>query len=159
MDVKGIRISDSIDNGISVSLFDILSEVLNGNIYQWSILFLDAGGNLGENVSIVDFCEEIRISEKGLIVSWDSLNSLVKNFSWINDIVLIGCTDEARIKKYKSDREMYESCDIVIVMFDSSYWEVFSKDHKFISRLSSKFKDLVFLETDFQEKMKGKYLE
>lgn len=43
---------------------------------------------------------------------------------------------------------MYNNCDIVIHMIDSSFWEVFSKDEDFINRLAAKFKDVEFL-TDF----------
>ena len=40
---------------------------------------------------------------------------------------------------------MYETCDFVIEMVDSSYWEVFSKNEQLIDRLAAKFKDVQFL--------------
>ena len=45
---------------------------------------------------------------------------------------------------------MYETCDISIMMFDGGYWEVFSKDASLIERLSKKFKEVEFLEPDFE---------
>ena len=49
---------------------------------------------------------------------------------------------------------MYENCDIVIEKLDSSFWEVFSKNTDLIKRLSSKFKHVKFLESDFQNEIK-----
>ena len=46
---------------------------------------------------------------------------------------------------------MYETCDFVIEMIDSGYWEVFSKDKTLIDKLAKKFKDTQFLEPDFQK--------
>ena len=54
------------------------------------------------------------------------------------------CPDE-------NDQERYETCDICIDMIDSSYWEIFSKDIALINRLAEKFKEIKFLETDFEK--------
>lgn len=55
------------------------------------------------------------------------------------------------MRRYESDQEMYETCDIVIEMVDSGYCEVFSKDKDLINRLAAKFKDIKFLESDFEK--------
>jgi hypothetical protein len=55
------------------------------------------------------------------------------------------------ILRYETDQIMYESCDIVIEMFDSCFWEVFSKDEDIINRLASKFKETKFLKPDFKK--------
>lgn len=44
---------------------------------------------------------------------------------------------------------MYENCDAVIEMVDSSFWEVFTKDSNLLDRLSTKFKDIEFLDSNF----------
>ena len=49
---------------------------------------------------------------------------------------------------------MYETCDIVIQMFDSCYWEVFSKDTQLIEKLAKKYKQIKFLDPDFLEKQR-----
>lgn len=145
---KGIRISDCTDNVVTVNLLDILTEVKNGESFFWSILFLDATGDLGENISIPEFCKEIRISEKGFFISWKELYSLAGKFWQVIDITLLGCKNKSDLHRYKRDQEKYETCDFVIQMCDSSFWEIFSKDNAFIWRLASKFKEIEFLETD-----------
>ena len=64
-------------------------------------------------------------------------------------MVLIGDQNVNRLHRYDSDEEMYESCDHVIEMIDSGYWEIFSKDQTLIARLAAKFKHTECLDTDF----------
>jgi hypothetical protein len=145
----GIRISDDVNRVISVDLSDILEEIQNGDSFFWSILDLDASGHLGEGKSIPVFCKQIIESEKGLFIQWDELTSLAKKFFEIVDITIIGCKDKNLLHRYKDNQEMYETCDIVIELISSSFWQVFSKDKQLIDRLASKFKDIEFLESDF----------
>lgn len=148
MKSKGIEISDSINNVISVTLPDILKEIHNGNSFHWSILDLYASGNLGEGKSIVAFSDTIYKSEKGFFINWDDLNLLSVKFWEIIDIVIIGCKDENLLRKYENDKKMYEACDIFIVFFDSCFWEVFSKDEDLIERLAKRFNEIKFLDLD-----------
>ena len=92
----------------------------------------------------------VRSTELGLI-SWEDLNSLSKKFYQIFDITLIGCRDIDLIKRYQNDEEMYNTCDIVIEMIDSGCWEVFSKDRHLIYKLANKFKEIEFLEPNFEK--------
>ncbi len=149
MKTKGIRIKDKRNGIIYVQLPDILNEIYNGMLMNWSILFLDAVGDLGEGKSLPEFEQQIYNSEKGFFIKWDILNILSTQFTQIINIILIGCFDEKLLVRYKDDKEMYETCDIVIEMFDSSFWEVFSKDESMINRLAAKFKEVEFLESDF----------
>lgn len=61
------------------------------------------------------------------------------------DILIIGCKDKKQIARYEDDMDMYNSCDIVINMFDSTYWEVFSMDEHLIYSLGKKFKDVKYI--------------
>jgi hypothetical protein len=151
MKTKGIRISDDINNIISVDLKDILDEIPNGELFFWSMLYFYGDGTLKNGKPIMVFEEEVNKSEKGLLLSWKELNESVKQFSDIWDISIVGCKDEEMISRYKIDKEMYETCDIVIEMIDSGYWEVFSKDINLIDKLAKKFKDIKFLESDFEK--------
>jgi hypothetical protein len=151
MTSSGIRISDDLNNVISVKLQDILEEIQEGFLFNWSILFFDAKGHLGEGKSIIDFGKKINNSEKGLFVSWEELNLLSKKLDEIIDIIIIGCKDKTLLHRYKEDREMYETCDVVIEMFDSYFWEIFSKDIKLINILAKKFKKIEFLAPDFEK--------
>lgn len=148
MTVKGIKIYEHQ----SENLIDILKEIHHGDLLHWSILNLYASGHLGEGKSIVDFENQILKSEKGFFISWNDLISLSNKFWEIIQILIIGCKDEKLLHRYESDQEMYETCDIVIELIDSAFWEVFSKDEDLINRLAAKFKKIEFLESDFQNK-------
>lgn len=148
METKGIRI-DKIDRCVSVQLSDILAEIKDGQLFSWSILYFEGRGHLGEGKSIPVFGQQTREAENGIFFSWEELNSLASKLEEIYDILILGCKNKELLKRYEDDQTMYETCDFVIEMVDSDYWEVFSKNHEFIERLSVKFKDIKFLESDF----------
>lgn len=156
MKSQGIRISDATDNVVSVTLIDILEEIQKGNEFNWSILFLWAIGHLGMGKSVPGnsipvFEDLIRKSLKGFFINWDDLLTLTKKFQQIIDLTLIGCRDKNLLKRYEDDKEMYETCDIVIQMIDGCFWEVFSNDYELINRLATKFKKIEFLKPDFKD--------
>ena len=151
MTTKGIRILDKKNRIVWVELPDILKEISNGNSLHWSILYLYATGHLGANQAMPVFEQQIRESEKGLLISWEELNGLSQKFWDLMDITLIGCKDRNLLRRYETDQKMYEVCDIVIEMIDSSYWEVFSKDEELINKLAVKFKEIEFLKPDFEK--------
>jgi hypothetical protein len=154
MKIQGIRIQDKKMLGktrvVSVELKDILEEVHDDNKLYWSILFLEAIGNLGEGKSLPAFEKQIDQLEIGLLINWEDLKVLANKFQQIIDLRLIAGNNQEVLKRYENDEELYQRCDIVIEMNDSSYWEVFSKDKSFIQRLGDKFKDIVFL-TSYSE--------
>ncbi|HEV8051907.1 MAG TPA: hypothetical protein VGP47_05385 [Parachlamydiaceae bacterium] len=151
MKSQGIRIEDKVNNVVNVGLLDILKEIEKGYSFYWSILFLDFIGNLGENRPNPSFSYEINESKNGFRIGWMDLNSLSSNCEQIIDIIVLGCKDQEFLKRYEDDQEMYETCDFVIEMVDSTFWEVFSKDESLIKRLAAKFKTVEFLETNYKE--------
>ncbi len=152
MESKGIRIQDLKENGVvSVGLLDILEEVHHGSSFYWSILYLEATGPLGEGRSIAAFEKQIYDSENGLFITWEDLKLLCMKFYQIIDISLIGCKNINLLRRYENDQEIHETCDIVIEMIDSTYWEIFSKDEQLINRLASKFKKIELLEYNFEK--------
>lgn len=108
-------------------------------------------GNLGEGISILTFEKQIDDAKNGLFIDWNDLNILSKKFYQIIDVTIIGSRDKNLLHRYENDKDMYKTCDIVIEMIDSGYWEVFSNDEEFINRLVLKFKNITFLESDFQK--------
>jgi len=151
---KGIRIFDKKNEFERFSLSDFLKEIHNGQLLHWSILFLDVFGSLGEEISVPVFEQHIIKSEKGFFITWNDLNELANKIDQLIAIILIGCRDKNLLERFEDSQEMYETCNIVIEMVDSYFWEVFSKDHNLIDRLAAKFKDIEFLETNFQKKFK-----
>ncbi len=150
MTTRGIRISDGEGDVLRVKLSDILNTISNGKLFHWAILYLWATGDLGEGKSMPAFEESIKNSEKGLLISWEDIQLLSKQFYQVIEIGLIGCKNKSLLHRYKDNHVMYEQCDIVIEMIDSSYWEVFSKDPDLIERLGEKFKQIEFLSSDIK---------
>jgi len=151
MKPKGIRILDKKNRIVTVKFSDILEEINNGDQFEWSILYLQTTGDLGEGKSIPDFEQQIIESELGFNISWQELKELAQKFWDLMDISVIATKQKSNLKRYESDQEMYETCDITIGKIDSGYWEVFSKDLALINRLAAKFKEVHYLESDFQK--------
>lgn len=148
MKTKGIRILDTENHLVSVCLRDILEEI-DGVGYIWSILFFDGMGSLKNWNSLDDFEKEVNESARGLFINWKDLNELAGQFDEIIDILIIGSKDEEILMRYEDSEMMYRSCDFVINKFDSSYWEVFSNNPKFIQKISLKFKLIEWIKPDF----------
>ena len=151
MKTNGIRILDKKNQIVCVKLQDILEEIVNGEQFYWSILFFYGTGNLRDDKSIPVFEDEVRKLERGMLIKWDALNLLAGTLDQVVDMLIIASKDLQLISRYKNDIEMYEACDIVVEMVDSSYWEVFSRDEGLVGRLAAKFKDTKFLTPDFKK--------
>ena len=104
---------------------------------------------MGEGQTYEELEKEVNDSENGLLINWNDLEILSRKFQQIIWITIIGSRDKELFRYYQNDKEMYETCDIVIEMIDGGYWEVFSKDTSLINGLVAKFKDIKLLETDF----------
>jgi hypothetical protein len=129
-----IKIYGNSENLLSVNLNDILECVENGEIYHWSILWLEAIGDLGSK-SMLDFEEEVKKSENGLSIELRDLLSLSNRFKQIIEIVLIGDKLLSNVRKYSSDEEMISSLDFTIILENTPYWMVYTEDLKTINRI------------------------
>jgi len=94
------------------------------------------------------FETSINNASSGFALRWSELQELSNKFWDLMDILIIGCSDKSQVIRYSSEKKMYESCDVVIDKFDSSYWEVSAKDPMLIERLANKFVDVQFLPSD-----------
>jgi hypothetical protein len=150
---KGIRINDAASWGdgeiLGVTPSDILEFINYGDQLHWAILELEATGDLGEKKW--EQLEHYKTSQQGTQISWDDLYATCKKFEQVIWITIIGSKNEKNLRFYNSDLEMYESCEIVIELIDSSYCEVFSHDHALIDRLEKHFKDTEILAPDERE--------
>jgi len=151
MKSKGIRILDIEGHVVCVTIFDILEEVREGNLFHWTILFLDGTPMPGHGKFLKEYEKQVNKSENGLRITWEELNLLSQKYHQIIDMILIGSKDVNLLHRYGIDQEMYETCDFVIEMFDTSFWEVFSKNEELINRFAVKSKDTKFLAPDFKK--------
>lgn len=148
---QGIRISDSRDNVLDITLSDILEEIQNGSFLKWSILFLDGMPNPEEEKFLSEYQNRISKSKNGLRITWGELNLVGSKFSQIFETVILGCKKQESLCRYINDHEMYQSCDVVIELIDCAFWQVFSKDQELIKRLKEKFKETELLEPNFEK--------
>ncbi len=145
-EINGARIFDKKDSFLSVSFLNVLNEIDRIESFKWSLLYFKGAGYLKDGTTILDFEENIHISERGLFVNSNKLKDLANEKIQFYEVLLVGCKDIEKIVRYADDQEMYERCDIVIEMIDSSYWEVFSTDKSLIRKLLIKFKETELLE-------------
>ena len=138
-----IEIKDSKDGLLTVTLPMLLQEIgLRGENLHWSIFYLYATGDLGEDKSMVDFEESISNSPNGLCLGWHELNELSVKFDQMFDTVIVGSSDKAAIKKIKDDEELYSKYSVVLDLFDGAYWRVYADDETIIESLANRFSDV-----------------
>lgn len=140
MKTTGLRILDSTDDVLNVTLEDILKEFLNHKQFLWSVLFLDGISNKDQGIQLQQHQQEINKSVDGMPIEWGALIELSKRFFQMYETVVLGCKDPKFLRRYQDESEMYNNCDIVIELIDCVFWEVHSKDFEFIKRLQKKFK-------------------
>ncbi|WP_419699011.1 hypothetical protein [Mucilaginibacter sp. NFX135] len=134
----GVKITAGNRKVLSVTLNDILSLLKIRSNLKWAILDIYAIGDLGENKSMLAFEEEVGNSENGIIFGWNDLMALSSKLEQIMEIVLIGNEDVSALKRYLSNKEMYNKCKCTIELIDSSYWLIHSTEDKLIKYLKEK---------------------
>lgn len=151
MQPYGIRIFDMKDNVLNVEISDILNEIQQGNNLSWSILFLDGTPNSGKGNIVNEYKKQINKSEEGLKINWDHIFLIGNEFFQLFEVLILGCKTKEFLHRYDDDREMYQSCDIVIELIDCAFWQIFSKDPELINRLQKKFKNIELLPANFEK--------
>jgi hypothetical protein len=135
--MKKIRIANTVNGNVLVPLKEILKGISDGASLFWAILYLDAVGDVDENQSIVDIEKEI---QQNPFISWDRITWLAKQHLDIIDITLIASTNCSFLHQYATSEEMYQSCDLVIELFDSSYWQIITHRDEEIEYFATQFK-------------------
>ena len=148
----GVRIFDEMNGVIIIDFPQILDVMKNGDLLYWSILYLEAIAKEGETESfpghsIREFEKLIMESENGFNIQWNEIKKLATNFHQVIDIILIGSERKEFLHRYLNDKDMFRSCNTIIKMVDSSFWEIYSKNADFLFRLKSKFKQVENLES------------
>ena len=116
-----------------LSFNDLVSHI-KGEKYNWSMLYIEAKGNLGDQ-SMIEFEKKIYNSEKGVAMNWKEVIDISSKIEDTVDLLLIGCKDVRTINKFENDKDMYQKCDVVIEMIDSSYWLIHSNNEDIINNI------------------------
>lgn len=152
---KGIRICDKNGRVVSVDLNDILKELYGGGGYYWTIFVFYINGYKGVDPTVVSLQDKVEKLDMGQEIKWNDLCALGNDVFQFIELILVASKNPENNRWIEEPKKMYETPDVYIEMFDSSYWEVFSKDHAFIDRLKYKFKETELLAPDFLEKNKS----
>ena len=138
-----IEIKDNSAGLLTVTLPMILNDIgEKGANFNWSFLYLSATGNLGENLSMVDFEKSILDSPSGFCLDWWKLNDISHKFDQVFDALIVASINKESIRKYADEDELYLNYVVVLDLFDGAYWRVYAADESIIESLSAKFSDI-----------------
>lgn len=137
-----IYLKTKYENGIFVELLDIFKAIPNGKDYQWAVLPVYEPTYIQEKAQNISkkVIQEIA-TQKLARIDWGKLLILSDGVGQFIDLILIGSKDSKKLKNYEDDREMFKECDVVIIMFDTSWWEIGSKDPNQMNLFLEKFKN------------------
>ena len=145
MKTSGIRIYDSNNNILAISLSDILEEIPKGSSYYWALLFIDGSPEKGCGHFFVEYKNKVNHSEKGLLINFDELNKLDSKFFQIYEVRLLASMHPVLLRRYMTEEEMYKKCELVIELIDCSFWEVHAHKKALILNLQKKFQQTKLL--------------
>lgn len=134
-----IEISDSDDGLLTVELQDLLFALREeAKHLWWSILDLEATGDLGPGKNMLDLENEIKTSPHGLQMQWDQIMSLAKSIFQIINGTFVGITPGNQFPHFV-DSEIRALSEIVIQMIDSSVWIVAARDENVVRSIEKRF--------------------
>ena len=123
---------------LDVKLKDILICIDNPDLYKWKILWIRGTGKA--NYSVIDIENNVNSSENGISYNIRDLIELSDSLTQLFEILVIGDRKLNKLIRYNDDFEMYDKCEFIIELIDSSFWEFTSSEDKSISNLQHKFK-------------------
>lgn len=112
-----------------------------GQKLSWSILNLDASGDLGEDKPIPEFESFILKSPQGYPLEWDELCDMAARFEQVIGLLLIGCKNKETILGFTEvfrDVDL-SNCEIIIYIDDGEFVSIEAKDEKIIERVEKCF--------------------
>lgn len=139
---KEIIVKGDQDIVLSVSLLDILKQIDKTKEFIWKVLWLEATGKLKEG-NIVDFEKKVNSSDNGYSIDFSELLDFAKSIDQVLEIVLIGSTKIDHLKRYQTDQEMKNTCELCIELIDSSYWEISTNDDEFVTSIASNLSGVI----------------
>ena len=138
---------DNTDIQKEITLPNILGELnQEGKLLMWSLLELEAVGNLGEDKSIPEFQNQIMKTREGFLLNWDELWDLSNKFSLVINCILIACKNKQAIldltKKYKDTKDILPNCEIAIEINDGEFLNFYAKEKNVSTKITKRFGSL-----------------
>ena len=144
-ETKIIKIEGDESFILSTKLEDVLGCIVDGDKYAWALLWLEATGELADNVSMLEFERKINEADYGKPMTWKELEELSTRFSQIINLLLIGDKQSSNIRRYASDDQMYLACSYIIELIDSSYWIIHSNEITTLDRMKERLDGVTFI--------------
>jgi len=116
-----------------------------GRDLTWTVLDLEAVGELGEGRNMLDLEAQIQASPHGLVVSWSELLTLAQELHQVISGVLAGVKDPSATARIWRGTDSCAISDLVLEAIDSSLWSVYARDDRVLQRLQGRFHDISFL--------------
>lgn len=127
----GIRIHTN-DPDVLLTVLELLPETTG---LRWFIFEVDGVSIDHPDIpTITEMISEVENTKYGYEISAYQLNQLPGYFADIWWLTIIGQKDLV-VSKHTDEQTTYAQADIVIDMFDGSYWDVYSKVHAYIAAL------------------------
>lgn len=139
--VNKIYLKTRFENGSLIQLRDIVKLIKAGDQLFWAVLDFDALDYQGEAQPISINLRSNIYEKKTIPISWSEINILSQGVGQFIDLIIIGSQDPKKLKNYEHDDEMFKECDIVIIMFDTSWWEIGCKDSNQMDIFIKNFKN------------------
>lgn len=143
--MKAIKINGEDSDVVSVQLKDILNCMNQGGEAFWGIMWFEVIADLSDEQSVLDLENRINKSNSGMSVSWEELLKLSEQIQQSINLIIVGDQKSSNIMRYDTEEQMYDNCDYVIEMLDSSYWTVHSNNDCFIENLFARLKGVEYL--------------
>lgn len=110
-----------------------------GNNYLWSILELEAEGDLGDTQTYIDIDNAIKY-QNGYCLTWDRLKELASKFDQVINITIVASKDINFIAAHKGDFDNnYKNFPLVIAILDGDFWEVSTSDEDLVNKFKNKY--------------------
>lgn len=130
MENTGIRIRVN-EKEILSKLLSVDNDYLNK--LNWKLLFLEGTYNDREMLPLET---QVNSSEHGIAISYQQVKGLSNRVNDLWNLLLLGQLEKNKlVKKGDEDTTIFDSSDVVIEYFDSSYWTITSSNIDFIESI------------------------
>ena len=109
-------------SGKKISLSDLLNDIPKNN-WSWFLFEFNGIGTAPDNLSMSEFEDLVLKNDNGYHFTWSQLQSFAHSLSDINDCLLAAISHTDQISYSDIDRGDISKCNIIIKIFDSSFWE------------------------------------
>lgn len=128
----GIRIHTN-DPDVLLTVLELLPDPAS---LRWFIFEVDGVSIDHPDIpTITEMISEVENTKYGYEISAHQLNQLPGYFADIWWLMIIG-QKELTVSKHTDEETTYAQADVVIDMFNSTYWDVYSKDQAYIAAIT-----------------------